>query len=264
MGRPTDESRMSTLLETLDHAGGSAGNYWMMHELGWSEDEYWRIRDKLVEDGRVLRGRGKGGSVALVVPVDEADAVCDEVDVTVSVNARPSREADLYDPCCKTLRDHWASERGFQQLHVEITAFQGRKATGGDWTRPDIAALSVRTFKHWPGRFFDIWTFEIKPQWEFGVTGVFEAAAHARCATHSYAMFHVGADFDAESELSMRVQSEAQRMGIGLILFSDPNDFQTWDPKVDPSRNETDPALLDLFVSQMSENAREKLSRWSK
>jgi hypothetical protein len=38
-----------------------------------------------------------------------------------------------------------------------------------------------------------------------------------------------------------------------------------WDVVVDPLRHEPDPELLDQFVkSQLSENAKDKLLRWSK
>jgi hypothetical protein len=62
-----------------------------------------------------------------------------------------------------------------------------------------------------------------------------------------------------------RLISEAQRVGVGLILFKDPTNFDMWDVVVDPLRHEPDPELLDQFVkSQLSENAKDKLLRWSK
>jgi type I restriction enzyme M protein len=37
----------------------------MLTELGWQEETYVRVRDELVEDGLIVRGRGRGGSIAL-------------------------------------------------------------------------------------------------------------------------------------------------------------------------------------------------------
>ena len=53
------------LLQTLTGLGGSAGNGRLLTELGWQEDTYVRLRDELVKEGLISRGRGRGGSVAL-------------------------------------------------------------------------------------------------------------------------------------------------------------------------------------------------------
>ncbi|HRI07294.1 MAG TPA: hypothetical protein PKW35_05730, partial [Nannocystaceae bacterium] len=143
-------------------------------------------------------------------------------------------------------------------------ANQGSRKTGGAWTRPDIVAISMRTFRHWPGRFFDLWTFEIKPKWSFNVIGVFEATAHARASTQSYAMYHIDS-IDDPPENHQRIVGEAQRLGVGLIFFQDAADFQTWDIVVDPVRREPDPALLEeMSALQLSEAGRDLLIRWGK
>ncbi len=142
---------------------------------------------------------------------------------------------------------------------------QGRRSTGGTWTRPDIIALSMRTFRHWPGRYFDLWTFEIKPTWSVNVTGIYEAAAHSRCATQSFCAYHVE-DIDGipEDEVG-RLVGEAQRLGVGLIFFTDPADYSTWDLRVMPVRREPDPSLLEEFIAtQVSDYGQDQLLRWSK
>ncbi len=264
MARPDDDFQMKKFLEVLRDHGGSAGNTYLMGFLNWSEAEYWRLREKLIEDGRILRGRGRGGSVVLVEDLKQPEKNSFTGKVLDEEGGVPeAKEADLYDPCLKVLQEKWSQERGLHDFHIEITAAQGGKKTGGVWTRPDITAISVRTFTHWPGRTYDIWTFEVKPSWQFNITGVFEAAAHARSATHSYALFETPEKVD-DSDVS-RLVSEAQRMGVGLILFEKPDDFETWDFKVDPVRQEPDPALLEQFVvTQLSDKARSKLLRWSK
>lgn len=265
MGRPLDEDQVDRFVNALQALGATAGNYTLIEKLGWNEEEYWRIRDKALAKGLVVRGRGRGGSVSIVLEPAEKPAVSPPAPVAPSPQKEKAREADLYGPCRKVLQSAWSEERGLQMCHIEVTAHQGSKATGGDWTRPDIAAISMRTFTHWPGRFYDIWTFEIKPSWEFSVTGVFEAAAHSRSATHSYVMFHVPSGTEPPDDLVERCAAEAQRFGVGLVVFADPTDFKTWDFRVDPVRREPDPALLEQFIAtQMSDEAKAKLARWSK
>jgi hypothetical protein len=262
MGRPTDDEQLDRFMAALRHMGGAAiGNYALIDQLNWSEDEYWRIRDKALEKGLVVRGRGRGGSVSLV---DETVHQPAAAAAAAAPRDRP-RESDLYPACKRVLETGWREERGLQECHVEITAHQGSKATGGEWTRPDLSAVSMRTFTHWPGRYFDLWTFEIKPAWEFSVTGVFEAAAHSRSATHSYVAFHVPDLSEIADDLIERCVTEAQRFGVGLVIISDPRDFKTWDFRVDPVRHQPDPALIEQFVAtQMSDEARAKLARWQK
>lgn len=264
MPGPTDEAQQRKFLDTLTKHGGSAGNTNLMNQLGWSESEYWRLREKLIADGKILRGKGRGGSVTLVQESTPTDTNVFTGVVTEPEPIRPEKtEASLYSPCLDVLKEKWTKERGLHDFHIEVTANQGSKKTGGVWTRPDITAISMRTFTHWPGRTFDIWTFEIKPEWEFNITGIFEAAAHARTATHAFALLETPENPD-ESDIS-RLASEAQRMGVGLILFQSPSDFDTWDFLVDPVRKEPDPSLLEQFVvTQLSSEARDKLLRWGK
>jgi len=61
-----DEALRSKFIAALTDLGGSAGNMRVLEVLGWKEATYRRIRDALVEDGSIIPGRGRGGSVSLV------------------------------------------------------------------------------------------------------------------------------------------------------------------------------------------------------
>lgn len=64
MARPTLEMDCTTFLNALRRTG-AAGNGALRESLGWTVERYWRVHAVLVETGRVLRGRGRGGSVRL-------------------------------------------------------------------------------------------------------------------------------------------------------------------------------------------------------
>ncbi len=49
----------------LTELGGSAGNGRLNGELGWQDDTYERVRGALIEEGVIVPGRGRGGSVSL-------------------------------------------------------------------------------------------------------------------------------------------------------------------------------------------------------
>ena len=59
------EPQQATFLATLEALGGSAGNQRLQTELGWADATYQRVKAQLIEEGRIVTGRGRGGSVAL-------------------------------------------------------------------------------------------------------------------------------------------------------------------------------------------------------
>jgi hypothetical protein len=245
------------LMELVPEDGSGVGNGFPIGQLRWAEDKYWKVREALLESGDLERGRGKGGSVRR--STTEAEPVA----VTRAV--RNSPEAQLYEPLLKTLENDWVREMRIErdQIVFEITARQGKKATGGRWTRPDITAVSVRTFQHIPGKYVDVWTFEVKPIEALDVTSVFEAASHASRATRSYALIEVPTDLsNTYDDVVDRCVREAARLRVGLITFSSATDFSTWEIKVEAPRLETAPEALDEFVGYLSESTKSRVSKW--
>lgn len=59
------EALRERFIQALVDAGGSMGNGKLLSELGWQPDTYQSVRDALLEDGAVVLGRGRGGSVRL-------------------------------------------------------------------------------------------------------------------------------------------------------------------------------------------------------
>lgn len=164
----------------------------------------------------------------------------------------------------KVLTTDWAREMRLDpsEIHFEITAKQGKKQTGGTWTRPDISAVSVRTYQYLPNKFLDIWTFEVKPAEALDITAVYEAAAHGSRATRSYALLQVPEDTEAVDEILERCEREATRLRIGLITFVNAGEFATWETRVEAPRVDTDPELLEEFIGQLSDTAKKRLAKW--
>ena len=63
---PLDDT--SILFAHLPADGSSIGNGSLRDMLGWNETRYLAARQKLIDDGRVLTGKGRGGSVRRAVP----------------------------------------------------------------------------------------------------------------------------------------------------------------------------------------------------
>ena len=241
------------------------GNVSLRAELAekqWSEELYWDIRNRLIERGLLVPGKGKGGSVrrvprkpaALPVGVPEAQAVVPEM---------VPAERDLYQPMADVIRSRWAQDHRLDSLFVEVTAAMGAK--GGKWTRPDMTVASYRTFPYVPGRHFDLITFEIKPFFALDVTVVYEALGHRRAATRSYALIYMPDDKQAELQtLVDEICVEAKRLGIGVVVAAKPGDYDTWEELVEAARNEPDPERMnDFLAQQVSQGFREQIMKCS-
>lgn len=269
-GKTDDEIRamQDALIKKVRELGGSAGNNKLLRELNWEEEDYWIIRDRVVDLGSLRRYRARGGAVAIVPESETAvgsSTVAGGDQVQPNVEPSPpvtTAERDLYEPVASVLRGPWAKDSRFRHHVVEITASQGRRNTGGTWTRPDLVVAALRVFPFLPGKFFDLITFEIKPSWALNVTAVFEALAHRRAATQSYVWLH-SCNLEVDSEALSRITEEAKRHGIGLIVATVPEDYNSWDIRVDPSRVEPDPEVLNEFIAlQISDGAKDELAAW--
>ena len=125
-------------------------------------------------------------------------------------------EHSLYGPFMRVV-----TQSLHQDLHIlpnsfvcEKTASQGKRKTGGRWTRPDVSLVSVSDYEFVPGKSLEIVTFELKHYSSFDVVGVFEAAAHSRFATRSYFAVYMPVDWPLQEQLDKVIdllKSAAQR-----------------------------------------------------
>lgn len=259
------------LLDVVPADGGTASNQFVQRTLGWSDDVYWPIRDALVDKGVVARGRGRGGTVRRILAVPQVEtvtvpiAVTDSgaVDETALVQDAIKRELELYEPMAAVIRGDWARERRAHPLAVEVTALQGRRATGGTWSRPDIVSVEIKTYAYVPGKFLEVVTYEVKPADAIDVQAVYESLAHRRSATHAYVLLHVPEHRIAQLQLAINdVRAVARSHGIGVVTAGDPSNYDTWEELEDAERHEPDPDRLDQFIgTQLSELTKGKIAR---
>jgi len=257
----SDEQLESKLLELVPPNGGVKGNVTLRDEWsGWATEnhcnvtvsDYWRIRQRLLDDGRLELGRGKGGSVRRAP--DQAVQTSTTAQQQIEPNAE-SRENDYYEQTKNTIERSWAvSELGLpaDSFVVCVSAHQGRAYTGGKWSRPDITLVAVRRFDYL-GPQTDVTTFEVKLYSDLDVHGAFEAAAHTARAHRAYLLGQVPADREKdyfESESFERLTSECLRFGVGLATFGDEKDAATWEVHVRPRAHTPDPAELDAWIHQ--------------
>jgi hypothetical protein len=250
------EQKLEKLLVLVPADGAPKGNIRLLQESGLSEDEYWLLRNKLIEQGKIGKGRGKGGSVYRLVAEESSEKQIKKR------GKRKSVENDLYAGFETWLNDFWAKDVNLSWFRIEKTAHQGRKQTGGKWTRPDFAIVAVNTYRYFPGKFLEVISFEVKPNLEDALAGVFECAAHSVYANRSYLAVYLEDDVDAESEEFARIERECERFGLGFITFGDSKDRETYQVRLDAARRTPDPREVDKFIaSQLKENTQELVSK---
>ncbi len=63
MARPTFAEDRKKFMSSIRRYQAAVGNGAFRTELGWNEDRYWKVHSVLIEEGRIVRGRGRGGSI---------------------------------------------------------------------------------------------------------------------------------------------------------------------------------------------------------
>src|SRR6266571_5159488 len=123
-------------------------------------DDYWDARQELLDKGLIQTGKGRGGSVALVVASPEggearalditaAEEIVSEIEEKAAKRAElVSDETELYEPLKKWIESTLGRpvEEVGDYFLVKVTASpSGRKRESGQWSRPDVTSVQVNT-----------------------------------------------------------------------------------------------------------------------
>lgn len=278
--KDTIERLKSILMKLVPDNGTAIGNVTLIElfikevrkqKIRIKKEYYWDVRNQLILDGLLEKGRGRGGSV-YKIPLEPTPLKKGKSDflamlaTSTFANHLAEGEANLYAPFRKMLAEYWTKDIGLKdgQWIVEETANQGGKQTGGKWTRPDITLVAIRDYEFIPTKTIEITTFEIKPTNYNDIKGVYETASHNRFANYSYLAIKLTESDEKslkdEKDIKLeRLRQESKRFGIGLIVFSD---SETVEVVVDPIRNNPDPDIMDEFLRvQISKPNQEKLRK---
>ncbi len=250
------------------------GNRSLLAELksldpSWDDDSFWDIRNGLIDKGLIIKGRGYGGSVKFIEEENGLSNITNDSslgldDIILQKEIERFKESHLYPQILEVLKSEWKKDRRYDHCIVEITAEQGRKRTGGKWTRPDLTVLTYTTFPYVPGKVFDVMTFEVKPSDKLDVTCVYEALGHLRFATRAYVFLEVPQDVDPLNHEEIKtICNEAKRHGVGVYVASDSGNFETWNELVEPARHTPEPEQMNEFLTlQVSGDAKEAILKW--
>ena len=216
----------------------------------FTNPDYTSARNALRDVGLVQLGGGRSGSVFRVV----ADPTA------VAPASSAGFELSLYASIVPRLEQMTIDDSRFDARPVVCrTGLQGRKKTGGAWTRPDITVVAFKKFRVLTGGHLEVHTYEVKTGAGFDVTALHEARSHRRNAHRSYVLVDIDADKDVA-----RIEAlidEARDLGVGLISFRSVDDeWATW---YEPPIHLPDPIELDDFLAtQLPEDAIAAIRSW--
>lgn len=226
----------------------------LLPDVDVADEDLWEVRNALVDDGKVSKGRGRGGSVYRRVQPVIASAPAPQ---------RSLGEKSLYEPFHAVLKQSWTKDNQIQLYVSEVTAAQGARVTGGKWTRPDVTLVAVRSYQYNPSKSLEVVTFELKPKGSYDISGVFETAAHSVFAHKSYLVMEVlrSSAFKATEE-AKRLEQLCRKFGVGLMVFGDVDSWGTYEVLVEPLSQTPDPIDVDAFIeTQLSAPSKSALAK---
>jgi len=256
----TDEQ---TLLDKIPLDGSSIGNISLRRDiLKWDETKYWDVRDSLYKKGIISLLRCRGGGIRRTLTFNQSEPSSSSEPNSSSdqdLTKKQKIESDFYSDLEQTLREKWAKDMGYENCIFQTTAQQGRRDTGGTWTRPDIVMVNVTNYRYVPGKQIDLISFEIKLCEEADVKAVYEALAHTRAATYAYLIL-IGDGECTEEELD-EIKREAAKHGIGLLKIKEPKKYDDWNYILDPRPMVTNASNIEGFIeTQLTDTNKSKIN----
>lgn len=238
------------LFIVIPEDGTSVGNVTARSKVGFAKGRYRTAKDGLLDKHLIVRARGGGGAIKRAAVAEGSDIEIDHVNGVATVKP-PVAESKLYAPLLKTLSGSWGEDRGFTPITIEDVANLGRRETGGKWTRPDLVTVGVTVFDFVPTVLFDVITFEVKPADQVNVIAVYEALSHRRAATHAFVLIHVPSVLSDSMKKNVGVVVKtAAEHGIGVITFAEPDDYESWNTRVDAVRVDSPAEQVNSFVQR--------------
>lgn len=244
------------MIAELPSDGSTIGGLRLRSLLDLDNETYTCARNELDAAGLIIRGRGKGGTIA------RAEA---KAESSPASRARlVAKESDLYDPFLQWIQAELEGRPGF--AHAKRTASaKGWASASGKWSRPDVTAVQVLTYEWLPHVTVEVLSYEIK---RFGdaqkLESVYEAAAHQRWAHRASLVVELDREAGALPD-AMLDELRRFRLGLYAMRRRDDNSFEIRE-EIEPARSDDAQAedvneMIDTFLGRDTE-VRNEYRRW--
>lgn len=196
------------VLGALPADGSSIGGLRLRSLLDLDNETYTRARTELDAASLIVRGRGRGGTIARTTAKSEPSPA--------SRARLVGKESELYDPFVEWLQAELEGQPGF--AHAKRTASPKGWASGsGKWSRPDVTAVQVTTYEWLPQVTVEVLSYEIKRFTDAQkLESVYEAAAHQRWAHRASLVVELDREAGALPDAML---DEIRRFRLGLYTM---------------------------------------------
>ncbi|MCY4332865.1 MAG: hypothetical protein OXC96_10310 [Cyanobacteria bacterium MAG CAR1_bin_15] len=234
-------------------------------------DLYQEAEQALVDDKVIERCRGRSGGVCLLPEANSQSQGPESSASAAEESSQPERqgkqERDYYVPVLQQIEMYWTrTQLGCKAVFGAVTAHQGRRSTGGRWTRPDITFCTVSEWIFSSRPEGEVRTIEVKRFEDLNVLGVHEALSHKSSSHYAYLIivnFPEKLPSDKEQDFD-RTMAAAAKYGIGLIKVpSDKcDDSYAWDFLLEPTRSDADHQEIHNFLlNQFPKDKRDQFEK---
>lgn len=231
------------LLHKLPQDGSAVSNTTALALLGRAAERqvdkgtYREVVGILERDGHVRRSNGPGGSIALVAPIQSRP----------STDGIALSEYQLM-PCLQKYLEgrFWRRLNLPPDAHWKVLDTSTGGAQDGRWRRSDFTGVAITTGLR---RDADVklYTFELKNAAGGDVRAVYEAKAQTRGAHFGHLVWYLPQPKSYTTKLG-DIEKACQAEGIGLVLFSDTHDLNSWDHRIHPVEQPSTDSAVDAFL----------------
>lgn len=239
---PNVQNLADRLLRILPPDGSQVPNATARTLLGQAVERpitgevYFEVLDLLESRGQIRRGRGRGGAVRRAEAVDQAASLASLSEKQLMPSLQRYLEQRFWRRLQLPEDAHWT---------VIDTSVGG--AQNGQWRRGDFTGVAIAPRAVLRGTDVELYTFELKAEGSGNINAAHEAHAQTRGSHYGYLVWHLPDRAQHQLRLDA-VEAECQRIGIGLVVFSDPQDLDTWEREVLPTRQSTNEREIDEFL----------------
>jgi hypothetical protein len=201
-------------------------------------DIYFDVLDLLETRGQIRRGRGRGGAVRRA---------------EVASCSRAAARTSLTESQLMPSLQRYLELRFWRRLQLPDDAYwkvidtSTGGACNGRWRRGDFTGVAIAPRAVLRGTDVELYTFELKAEVSGDIRAVHEAHAQTRGSHYGYLVWHVPDPAKHLKKIEV-LEEECLRLGIGLIVFNDPQDLDSWERKISSVRQPTHDKDIDDFL----------------
>ncbi len=234
------------VLSKLPKDGSFISNHKIYESLDLSPEEFSEIQKELIDEGRIIAGKGRYGRSARVAGLTQQRKPEERGELGVN------HVSELYGPVKDYFDSKWRPnyDPSPPNLYIsEITATQAKR--NRLLTVPDISILTIMKYDFVPGNHLELVTIDVKKHSDMGFTALYETASQSLYSHRSYLVFEWIKDkgFEKNGHIAENVLREAKRFGVGLIQMR-PIDSDGWNFKtvLEPRYSKPEPGELNSFI----------------